>query len=1079
MRREKKKYIRVILFIIFCLGLLHLGIAQEDNSINLSGEWSVSLEHYSGDEGSLEDIKNKQGRINLPGTLAEHGFGIETTGASKGVLTPTHKFIGTASYKKSIHIPKEWKNKKILLFLERVLWQSQVYIDGTPVSTQNALGTPHIHDLGKLPIGPHELEVRVNNDMIFNIGDKGHAYSESTQSIWNGLVGTIKLQSKDPSHIKNLTGIPNIDDDQLKIALDIEAELSEKTKIQIAIEAIESNQPMLKKVVRVPLSQGKNHHEIILDLKGKLKKWSEFDPNVYRLKASLSSKSSFDIKETEFGFREVGHDGTHVLINGNPIFLRGNLDNVHFPLTGYPSTTLEDWENIFKIYKDYGLNHVRFHSWCPPEAAFKAADRTGIYIQAEASVWIDSWMNEDMVAKGRPEMETKGHPKGLGYNSERDQWVQAEMNRVVEYYGNHPSFIMFCIGNELGSSDFDQIKTWIGDLKKKDDRRLYSGSTARQITDEDDFVVTHLVQNVGWTRGLNGAHTDWDFEKVYSQMDIPTLAHEIGQWPVYPKWSEIDKYTGVLKARNLEEFKVVAQKNGIADQDGAFHKASGALNQIMYKYEIESFLRTKSCAGIQLLSMQDYQGQGEALVGWLDVFWANKGITTPKEFKEHHSETVPLLRMEKFVWESGELFQANVQLSHYGSQLIKDAVAVGRITTNEGKVLLQKEWPLKEVAIGDLQDVGAMELELGSIQKAQELNIEVAIKNTPYINHWSIWVFPSKLPPLNNEGVVIVDEMNTKTLELLNKGAKVLLMAHNLGTKKNSVPFNFYPLYWSYTYFPGQGKTSLGMLIDDEHPALSQFPTSFHSDWQWEPFDKKAKGFVLNSMPPAYKPIVQLVDDFHRNNKEGLIFEFKVGQGKLLVSGFDLNEENVVAKQLKHSLLSYMSSESFNPQEAVSPAFLIENFSNAPEEDQETNTLLKVKAANLVKPNSEQNIWSPEVDKIEIKAKNTDYSVRLDRLVANQGVSVWQGNKIEVNIDCPDGFLGSLYVLLENMEDEAGPVALEFEGRKNSISPKPGESKWVKFHVMREDSNDGKLKLKGFAKKNRNISISQLILNQE
>lgn len=1078
MRREKKKYIHTILSIVFFLCLFRLGIAQEQNSINLSGEWSVTLERYSGDGGSLEDIKKKQGKIDLPGSLAEHGFGIKTRGASKGVLTPTYKFIGTASYKKNIDIPKEWKNKKILLFLERVLWQSQVYIDGMPLSTQNALGTPHIHDLGKLPTGPHVLEVRVSNDMIFNIGDKGHAYSESTQTIWNGLVGEIKLQSKDPSHIKTLKTIPNIDEDQLKIVLDVEAELSEKTKIQIAIEDIESHQVLLKKVVRAELLQGKNHHEIIIDLKGKLKEWSEFDPNVYTLKVSLTTKSSFDTKETEFGFREVDHDGTHVLINGNPIFLRGNLDNVHFPLTGYPSTKLEDWEDIFKTYKDYGLNHVRFHSWCPPEAAFKAADRIGIYIQAEASVWIDSWMNEDMVAKGRPEMETKGHPKGLGYNSERDEWVKAEMNRVVEYYGNHPSFIMFCIGNELGSSDFDQIKTWIGDLKKKDDRRLYSGSTARQITEEDDFVVTHLVQNVGWTRGLNGAHTNWDFEKAYSQMNIPTLAHEIGQWPVYPRWDEIDKYTGVLKARNLEGFKAVAQKNGIVDQDEKFHQASGALNQIMYKYEIESFLRTKSCAGIQLLSMQDYQGQGEALVGWLDVFWDSKGITTPKEFKEHHSETVPLLRMEKFVWESGELFQAKAQLSHFGNKPIKDAVAVGQITTKEGKVLLRKEWPLNEITMASLNDIGSMELALYGIQKAQELNIEVAIKNSKFVNQWSIWVFPSKISVPKNE-VVIVEEMNGNTLDLLNKGSKVLLVANNLGTKKNSVPYNFYPLYWSYTYFPGQGKTSLGMLIDDKHSALAQFPTSFHSDWQWEPFDKKAKAFVLNSMPPAYKPIVQLVDDFHRNNKEGLIFEFKVGKGKLLVSGFDLNEGNLVSQQLKQSLLSYMSSDTFNPQEAVSPAFLIENFSNNPEENQKTNTLLRIKAADLAKPNTERNVWSPQVDNIEIKAKDTDYSVSLDRLIVNNIVSVWQGNKIEVNIDCPDGFLGSFYVLLENMEDEDGPVVLEFEGRKNSIALKPGKSKWVKFHVMREDSNDGKLKLKGSAKKNRNISISQIILNQE
>ena len=209
-----------------------------------------------------------------------------------------------------------------------------------------------------------------------------------------------------------------------------------------------------------------------------------------------------------------------------------------------------------------------------------------------------------MVARGRPEMDTQGHPKGLGHDPDRDKFVIDEMNRVVDHYGNHPSFAMFCIGNELGNANFDVIESWVSDLKKKDPRRLYAVSTARKITETDDYSATHYIQGVGRTRGLNGPRTDWDFEDTYSQMNIPIIAHEIGQWPVYPSWTEIDKYTGTLKARNFEEFKAIATKNGIDDQHEDFKLASGALNQTMYKYEIESFLRTKSCAGVQLLSIK-------------------------------------------------------------------------------------------------------------------------------------------------------------------------------------------------------------------------------------------------------------------------------------------------------------------------------------------------------------------------------------------------------------------------------------------------------------------------------------------
>ena len=403
-----------------------------------------------------------------------------------------------------------------------------------------------------------------------------------------------------------------------------------------------------------------------------------------------------------------------------------------------------------------------------------------------------------------------------------------------------------------------------------------------------------------FTRGLNGSSTDWDFEEVYGQMNIPIIAHEIGQWPVYPSWKEIDKYTGVLKARNFEEFKAVAKNNGIDDQDEDFKMASGTLNQIMYKYEIESFLRTRSCAGVQLLSMQDYQGQGEALIGWLDAHWKSKGITTPKKFRQHFNETVPLLRMEKFVWATNETFKAKAQLSHYGNTTIKDGKIEMAIRSSQGTILKTKIWNIDEVDVGSLLDIDSIVFPLSTINKAEQLKVSLQLKDTPFKNEWNIWVYPDELPAAKNDHIIIAENLNDDTITALENGANVLLMANNLGTEENSVSVDFYPLYWSLTFFPGQGKTSIGMLLKDKHPAFKNFPTNFHSDWQWETFKNTTKGFILNDLPKAYKPIAQVVDDFHRNNKEGAIFEFKVGKGKLLVCGFDINNnENIVAKQLK------------------------------------------------------------------------------------------------------------------------------------------------------------------------------------
>lgn len=1063
--------------------LIAVPFIMGQNSIDLSGQWHAQLDTASKLFLKYPDKCKMKGMIELPASLAENGFGYKTEGSDFGVLTPEYKYIGKAWYKRPIEIPQNWENKNVELFLERVLWESRVFIDGKERSSQDALGTPHVHNLGKLSPGNHELTIQIDNDMIHNIGDKGHAYGEYTQSIWNGMVGKMELRGYDPVRITSLKTFSNISNDEVEVKTRIKSDLETNSHINYEITSVNSEEVLFFGEKELDLSAGTNEFSYKIPANGLLEKWSEFNPAVYQLRASISTKKYNDTYETEFGYQEVSHDGTKVLINDKPVFLRGNLDCVHFPLTGYPSCDVKDWERIFKIYKVYGLNHARFHSWCPPEAAFKAANRVGIYLQAEASIWIDLWMSEDMTVKGRPEMDTKGHPKGLGYDAERDKFVVAEMNRVVEAYGNHPSFTMFCIGNELGNSDFKAMKQWVADVKQKDPRRLYAVSTARKITNVDDYCATHYIPKKGKSRGLNGAHTDWDFEDVYSKMDIPIIAHEIGQWPVYPNWSEIDKYTGVLKARNFEGFKVQAEQNGIADQSEEFAKASGALNQIMYKYETESFLRTASCAGVQLLSMQDYQGQGEALIGWLDVHWESKGITTPEEFRTHFNTTVPLLRMKKFVWTSDETFSALAQLSHHGETPL-EAICNWKISNGKGTVISKGSFDMQQFELGSLTDLGSISFDLGQIKKAEKLTVSVEVENSAYRNHWDFWVYSTSEKEVDSGDVLIADRLDARVKKRLNDGGKVLLMAHELGNDAHSVKAQFYPLYWSLTFFPGQGKTSIGLLVKDKHPAFNHFPSSNHSNWQWETISSDAKGFILNDLPKSYKPIVQPVDDFHRNNKVGSIFELKVGEGSLLVCGYNLNADSPVARQLNSSLLRYMNSADFNPQlsvdyswlEQTMPAIPMARKVDIPEEFE--RAILYVNAASRLKKKGKSVAWDPALDEVKI-SKNASYQLKADGIWKDDTGASWHGKKLQLQINCPEGMLGNLYVHFHDWNSNGRTGMLDFEGRKVKLEKHAGDGQWVKFHVMREDSNDGKLTFKTNVISGPNLMITKVVLVTE
>lgn len=1051
-----------ILLLLFCALAAWL---QAQQTQTLAGEWRFKLDNN--DKGLIENWQNQQlpNHIILPGTTDEAHYGEKTTGSDFGILTRSYKYYGPAWYQRTIEIPSGWKGKRILLQLERVMWESKVFIDGKEVSTQDALNSPHWHDLGILSPGSYQLSIRVNNDLIHNIGDKGHVYTEYTQSIWNGIVGEIQLEAKDPIRFINpqVYTTSNPATIRIKDILLNESTKSEDADITMRLIDRKTGTIAFSKTIKQKLDKGETIFDYTAQLPTDIKLWNDVTPNLYELELELQNKKWYDSYKTEIGFRDISASRSKILVNGKPVFMRGNLDCVHFPLTGYPSCDIEEWERIFRIYKDYGLNHVRFHSWCPPKAAFTAADRIGIYIQAEV-IWIDWWMTN--TPPDRKDMITKGSPEGLGKNPSADAFVQKELSRMLDAYGNHPSFIMQCIGNELGNSDFDIMESWMKPLKEKDSRRLYAVSTARKIMPLDQYMATHYIQGIGSTRGLKGgASTNWDFEDVYKQAEIPILSHEIGQWPVYPRWSEIKKYKGVLKARNMEEFLVVARKNNLEEQNEAFLQASGALNQIMYKYEIESFFRTPSCAGIQLLSMQDYQGQGEALVGWLDVFYDSKGITTPDKFRSHMDTVVPLLRLPKFVWENNEKLTAEIQLANYGTQALHDGV-YWKITDEMNILIGQGQINPRTYPMGSSDIAGKIECNLFRIDRAKKLTIEVGLNNDAISNRWHIWVYPSSQK--NEPGkVYITDRMNGETIKRLEKGENVLLQASALGTEATADKISFYPLYWSLTFFPGQGKNTIGMVIQDKHPAFSDFPTDFHSDWQWQSIYKDARAFYINDYPADYRPLAQPVDDFHRNNKLASIFELKVGKGKLLICGFDLTNDSLpVARQLKRSLLHYMQTDNFAPQHEVDIPSLQTMFTY-------------VEPLQSTIPGAFSNsLLYIDSDTKEIQ-KNTRIKITSNGKDNTKEGPVWQGKEITLTIHCPQGIIGSLYVCFEDKDKKGRTGDIIFEGRNFELGKQKEEENWVKFHVMREDSNDGRIVLKANVKNGSDLIISKIALKEE
>lgn len=1063
---------RLTILICTLLSIVNIATAQR---IPLAGEWSFSLDP----ERRMKPTENFSEKITLPGTTDEAGFGKKSTKSDFGILTREWKYTGLAWYSREIEIPQQWAGKRVFLELERVTWQSKLYIDGKELSMQESLISPHIHDLGMLTPGRHRVSISIDNSQIYNIGDKGHIYGEYTQSIWNGAIGRIELFAKPTVRLTNPQVYTKIDPRSITITDTLTIENGKNQKLKISYELRDRLSDEL--VWQQTTEQITPNVNLTANLPASVKLWDDVNPNLYNLTILLADGKGLklDEKKIEIGFREVINNGTRMLVNGKPVFLRGNLDCVHFPLTGYPAADIEGWERIFRIYKEYGLNHVRFHSWTPTEAAFIAANRQGIYIQSEV-LWIDWWMAIEQ--PDRPEMFTQGMPKGLGENPSADTFTKDELRRMIYWYGNNPSFVMMCIGNELGNSNFELMESWMKSYKDSDPRRIYASSTARKINPSDQYMATHYIDKVGSTRGLRGgASLNWDFEDTYSKSPVPTIAHEIGQWPVYPRWSEIKKYKGTLKAMNFEEFAEVARKNGIYDHNEAFVAASGALNQLMYKYEIESFLRTPSCAGIQLLSMQDYQGQGEALIGWLDAFWDSKGITTPEKFRRHHDTIVPLLRLPKFVWSNNESLSAKIQLAQWGSQMLTDAIN-WKIEDGVHNVIARGTIPSRSYNRATSEIVGELGCSLAGVKKAQKLKITVELATSDVENSWDIWVYPAKAEMPSTE-VYQTNRFDKEAIARLERGESVLLDASELGTELTADQMGFYPLYWSLTFFPGQGRNTIGMVVQDAHPVFGDFPTDSHSDWQWQSIYKGARCFYINGFPSDYRPMAQPVDDFHRNNFVAAIYELKVGNGKLLVSGFNLQDKNnTVAQQLRKSMLDYMNSDKFNPTYAQPTATLQETFrhieplkSEVPAEFD--GALLYIESAALQNGDGDQK-WSKSQDKVTA-IKNTTYELTGAGTYRDEAGAAWHGTNMELKINCPKGVIGSLYLFFHDWNDASREANLVFEGRDYKLGRHAKDGKWVKLHVMREDSNKGFLTLNIKTAKGGNTMLSKVVLLED
>lgn len=943
--------------------------------IDLAGQWNFTLD--AAKEGiSKEFYKSLPlDTISLPGTTSLAKKGTPSDVRETGFLTDPYLFEGYAWYSKEISLDNEDLDKTIFLNLERTRL-TKVWIDNEFAGEADSLATPHKYNLsGLVKNKDFRLTVLVSNTDYPTKG--GHLTSPDTQTNWNGIIGDISLSIYDSIYIQDIKTYPDIDKKSVKIKVTVINNTGNNTTLMVNTVASPcdingyTGKSADRHLENIPSPAGTSVYEYEYPLGDNAILWSEYTPVIYHL--VLTIEGTAEKAETTFGLRKFSAENMDFLINGTKTFLRGKHDGLIFPLTGAFPTDLDEWLRIMGIAKSYGINHYRYHTCCPPDAAFTAADLLGIYLEPQLPFW-----------------GTLTAPGDEGHNEEEQQYLVNEGFRMLDTYGNHASYCMMSLGNELWGSK-ERMAEIITAYKNTDNRHLYTqGSNNFQhtpvILPEDDFFVGVRLSKNRLIRGSYGmcdaplGHIQWDEpstdhnyndaihpsdtgnslagseEEIEIQYgtgvkkvkaadsssvlipEIPVVTHEIGQFTVYPDFREIEKYTGVLKARNFEVFKERLEEKGMLAQAYDFFYASGKLAVQCYKEELEAAARSSLVAGYQILDLQDFTGQGTALVGILDAFMDSKGLVTPEEWAGYCSDAILLAEFGKYIYTAGEKFNIKLAMRYYNPESLDGKILETELSCKDNEtgmvnIIGTIETEIPE-GIKGLAELGNISFDLPAVTKPEIYTLRLSVPGTNIHNSYEVYCYPANentetlgitgsTGRINDTGTnkFYITNNFQEACNMLDKGLRVLFLP---AETKESIEGFYCTDFWCYPMFRDicewmkkpVAVGTMGLLIQNRHKALAQFPSHKYATPQWYKIVSHASCAILEDVTEqGYTPIVQMIDNFERNHKLGILFEGKAGNGKLLICTSRLSEISSYPeiKQFIKSITDYVASDSFNP----------------------------------------------------------------------------------------------------------------------------------------------------------------------
>jgi hypothetical protein len=892
------------------------------NTIGLSGEWRFAFDikgtglNYCG--GWFERTLSET--VVLPGSAVGNKKGIYNTMEDVDNRGDPWGYVGPAWYQKDFEIPPEAEDKNAVLILPRTC-HTMVWVDETAIGESDCFQAPQVYELGRTAFpGKHRLTIRVDNS-------RRRPENYAPGRIPNGIVGDIRIEIRDSVYIKSVKVTPDLKRKRARIDLVLgnNAGIPVQGLLEYRTECKKAEASLRDKAMEFLIEKEEKAFWVEIFMGENFLTWDEFVPNLYDLEVRLLGKSRLgeyeDERSVQFGMRSLESHNKAIWCNGNAVYLRGDLS--HIP----QSAPLEKCRQLMKEYREWGINHLRFHTHTPSEEVLQAADEAGVYLQLE------------LACRGNI-----AYPESPDFEPLLEPSLIKQGKRILEAFANHPSFVMLTLGNEI-SGDYKQLERVVAALREADPSRLYAQGSNNNLDDVfpldgDDFFISNKAKNRGplIVRG-SASYADYpcgpiqnedypstrrDLSEGAALHSVAILAHESGQYETTPNFDDLDEFPEDSKPRNLLIFKRTMEQKGLISKEKDFFKASGRLCVICYKEDLELTYRTPGFVGFQILSLNDALGQGSSLVGIRNVHGKDKSIVTKEAWRGFCEARVALLLMDGYTYRPGDTLCAEPLIVNFGQGPLNGATVVVELL--DGEKVLQKITRTADLPQGARTRIDPVSFKLPRCETGKEFTLKVSIEGHNVKNSYSVWAFPEITQKTGDSGVA--KALDKKTKEKLEAGESVLLMPGHL-SKNYSIEGSFASNFWSFTMFrrmslrkgldvdPG----TLGILVDTASPLFKYFPSDSASNWQWWQPLRNSRPVILDEFPKGLEPIVSVIDNPMRCARLALFFEAKVGRGKVLFSTFDwfhINTPKPESEALYEALKRYVSSGDFKPRATIS-----------------------------------------------------------------------------------------------------------------------------------------------------------------